>query len=60
MAKVHARVLTESGLRHERERLLHEAGVTETDLRRRGDQHQLNAKERVILGDLDDLQWLMT
>jgi hypothetical protein len=60
MAKVQARFFTESDLKCERERLLHEAGVSERDLRQRGAQHRLNAKERVILGDLDDLQWLMT
>lgn len=60
MAKMQARVYTESDLKRERERLLREVGVSERELRQRGTEHKLNAKERVILGDLEDLQWLMT
>lgn len=58
-ARVHSRVLTSEDLDRERASLLRAVGMSEAKLRSRAQRNRLSAHERVVLGDLDDLQWLM-
>lgn len=56
---VRTRMMTPDDLKHERKRLLNRAGVSERKLRSRAAKGKLTDRERVALGDLDDLKWLM-
>lgn len=57
--QVKTRVLTTRQLRAERSRVLKRVNLSEAELRDRDKNHQLTATQRIALGDLDDLKWLM-
>jgi hypothetical protein len=56
---VRTRLMTPDDVKHERQRLLDRAKVSERRLRSRAARGKLTDRERVALGDLDDLKWLM-
>jgi hypothetical protein len=53
------RTLTRSDMLAERDTLLAEAGMPEDELRRRGDEYDLDAHARGLLARIDSLDFLL-
>lgn len=57
--RVRTRIMSTEDLKRERKKLLKSVGLTERQLRHRESARKLSDRQRVVLGDLDDLKWLM-